>query len=75
MMMMMFVSVNRNALLSVLRKSGVNGKLYKALRDIYDSVIGCVRDECSLSDYFDCLRGVKQGVCLVPRCFSFSSIN
>ncbi|WP_419619511.1 hypothetical protein, partial [Thiolapillus sp.] len=34
-----FDSVNRNALWSVLRKSGVKGKLYKALRGIYDSVV------------------------------------
>ena len=33
-----FYSVNRNAVWSVLRKSGVNGKLYMALRGIYNSV-------------------------------------
>ena len=32
-----FDSVNRNALWSVLRKNGVNGKLYMALRGIYNS--------------------------------------
>ena len=39
---------------SVLRKSDVNGKLYMALRGIYNSVIACVRDKCSYSDYFAC---------------------
>ena len=66
-----FDSVNRNALWSVLRKSGVKGKLYKALRGIYDSVVACVRDKCSYSDYFDCPRGVKQGCLLSPLMFSF----
>ena len=66
-----FDSVNRNAVWSVLRKSGVKGKLYKALRGIYDSVVACLRDKCSYSDYFDCPRGVKQGCLLSPLMFSF----
>ena len=66
-----FDSVNTNALWSVLRKNGVNGKLYMALRGIYNSVIACVRDKCSYSDYFACPGGVKQGCLLSPLMFSF----
>ena len=66
-----FDSVNRNALWYVLRKSGVNGKLYFALRSIYDSVIACVRDKGTYTDYFNCPRGVKQGCLLSPQMFAF----
>ena len=62
-----FDSVNRNALWSVLRKKMV----YMALRGIYNSVIACVRDKCSYSDYFACPGGVKQGCLLSLLRFSF----
>lgn len=66
-----FDSVNRNILWHVLRKNGVNGKLYMALRGVYDSVIACVRDKSVYSDYFNCPRGVKQGCILSPQMFAF----
>ena len=43
-----------------------------ALRGIYNSVIACVRDKCSYSDYFAYPGGVKQGCLLSPLMFSFS---
>ena len=58
--------MNRNALWSVLREYGVNGKLYMALSGIYNSVIACVHDKCSYSDYFACAGGVKRGCLLSP---------
>ena len=42
-----------------------------ALRGIYNSVIACVRDKCSYSDYFACPGGVKQSCLLSPLMFSF----
>ena len=36
-----FDTVNRNALWAVLRKSGVNGKLHRAIKCIYSSVLAC----------------------------------
>ena len=65
-----FDSVNRNALWAVLRKSGVNGKLYRALKSIYASMSACVRDKCSYTNSFACTRGVKQGCLLSPLMFS-----
>jgi hypothetical protein len=66
-----FDSVNRNILWHVLRKVGVHGKLYNALRGIYDSVIACVREKGYYSDYFNCPQGVKQGCLLSPQMFAF----
>jgi hypothetical protein len=66
-----FDTVNRNELWAVLRKSGVNGKLYRAIKGIYSSVLACVRDKCLCTDFFDCSRGVKQGCLLSPMLFSF----
>ena len=66
-----FDSVNRNALWAVLRKSDVNGKLYRTLKGIYASVSACVCDKCSYTNFFECPRGVKQGCLLSPLMFSF----
>ena len=66
-----FDSVNRNILWHTLRKAGVNGKLYRALRGIYDSVLMCVRDKGQYSEYFNCKRGLKQGCLLSPQMFAF----
>ena len=66
-----FVSLNRNALWAVLRKAGVNGKMYRALKGIYTSVSACVCDKCIYTDFFKCPRGVKQGCLLSPLMFSF----
>ena len=61
-----FDSDNTNVLWPVLRKGGVEGKLYKAVRGIYDSAIACVRDNGSYSDFYDCPVGVKQGCLFSP---------
>ena len=66
-----FDLINRNILWHILRKSGINGKLYWALRSIYDSVMACVRVKGTLTNYFNCPRGVKQGCLLSPQLFAF----
>ena len=40
-----FDTVNRNVLRAVSRLSGVNGKLYRAFKGIYTSMLVCVRDK------------------------------
>ena len=49
----------------------MNGKLYKALRGVYDSVFVCVRNNYEYTDFFSFPRGVKQGCLLSPNLFSF----
>jgi len=66
-----FDLVDRNTLWHVLRRAGIHGKLYFALRGIYDTVTACVRDKSKYSQYFPCPRGVKQGCLLSPLLFSF----
>ena len=66
-----FDSVDRNALWDVLRRGGVNGKLYRALKGIYSSVLACVRVNGAYSNSFKCPRGVKQGCLISPQLFSF----
>ena len=63
--------MNRNVLWHVLRKSGIKGKMYFALRGVYDSVLAYVHDKCNYTEYFDCPRGVKQGCLLSPQMFAF----
>jgi hypothetical protein len=66
-----FDSVNRNALWNVLRQHGINSKLYKALKSVYNSVLASVRVDCKYSATFKCFQGVKQGCLLSPQLFSF----
>ena len=63
-------TINRNILWSVLLKSGVQGKMLRALRGIYSSVQACVLGNEGLSEYFQCLQGLKQGCILSPELFS-----
>ena len=66
-----FDSVDRDLLWYVMRKVGVHGKLYRALRGIYNTVTACVRDKGNYSKYFPCPKGVKQGCLLSPQMFCF----
>ena len=66
-----FDSINRNKLWGVLRKVGMHGKLYLAIKSVYNSVLACVREKCLYTDYFQCPNGLKQGCLLSPMLFSF----
>ena len=66
-----FDTINRSMLWNVLRKAGVGGKMLKILQSMYKIVKSCVRCPESLTDFFDCPRGVRQGCVLSPTLFSF----
>ena len=66
-----FDTINRSMLWNVLRKAGVGGKILKILQSMYKIVKSCVRCPESLTDFFDCPRGVRQGGVLSPTLFSF----
>ena len=65
-------SVNRNILWDVLRKAGAGGKMLRALRAMYSSVVASVRVEVGCTTVgFSCPIGLKQGECSSPLLFSF----
>ncbi len=66
-----FDTINRSMLWNVLRKAGVGGKMLKILQSMYKITKSCVRCPESLTDFFDCPRGVRQGCVLSPTLFSF----
>ena len=63
-------SVNRNILWDVLRKAGARGKMLRALRAMYSSVVASVRVEagCTTEEFY-CPVGLKQGGCSSPLLF------
>ena len=65
-----FDSVRHNKLLDAIYKEGVKGKLFCALKSMYDRLLSCVRVNGCCSDFFDCPKGVRQGCVLSPTLFS-----
>ena len=65
-----FDSVNRNKLWDVLFKSGIKGKMLRALQSMYSVVKAKVRVGGDLTESFLCPRGLKQGEICSPILFS-----
>ena len=61
-------------LLYRLLEYGVDGKIYTAIRSIYNKASCAVRVKNMMTDWFDTTQGVKQGDNLSPTCF-ISFIN
>ena len=57
-------SVNRNKLFEKLRYNGIHGKMYNALKAIYDNVSCAMRINGKLTDWFNVGCGLKQGCSL-----------
>ena len=65
-------SVNRNILWDVLRKAGAGGKMLRALKANYSSVVASVRVEAGCTtEEFSCPVGLKHGESSSPLLFSF----
>ena len=65
-----FDSVYLNGLWFKLYKIGINAKMLRIVRDMYNKVITCVRGCNTYSDFFDCAVGLKQGEVMSPLLFS-----
>ena len=65
-----FDSVYLNCLWYKLYKLGINAKMLRVIKDMYNKVKTCVRGCNSYSDFFDCSVGVKQGEVISPVLFS-----
>ena len=65
-----FDSVSRHLLWPILQKNKIKGKLFCAIRGMYDTVLAPVRSGNRLSDLIECNHGVKQGDVCRPVLFS-----
>jgi hypothetical protein len=65
-----FDSINRNLLWPILLKNGIQGKLFRCIKNMYNNVKARVRCGAKLTDYVNCTAGVKQGDVCSPILFS-----
>jgi hypothetical protein len=65
-----FDFVNRERLWVALRKKGIQGKMYRAIKSMYDSVKARVRINNDITEPFMCPRGLKQGENCSPILFA-----
>ena len=65
-----FDSVVRKNLWKILRKNGVNGKMFRAITSMYNVVKAKVRAGGDLTESFMCPSGLKQGEVCSPVLFS-----
>jgi len=65
-----FDSVNRNLLMHKLLLAGLDGKIYRAIKSIYQDNLSCVRINGECGQWFNTEHGVRQGDCLSPTLFS-----
>ena len=66
-----FDSISRDALFSILKNKGINGKVLEILKSMYLSVRSCVRCPDGNTEYFECPSGLKQGCKCSPILFSY----
>lgn len=65
-----FDSVYKNAFWLNMCKNGIQGKILRILRDMYQKVKSCVKPCPLYSDYFDYASGLRQGEVMSPVFFS-----
>ena len=66
-----FDCVHRQKLLYlIMQKTGIHGNMFKTLEGMYKSVKTAVRIGSKITDYFECISGVRQGCVLSPLLFS-----
>jgi len=65
-----FDCTNRDYLLVKVLESGVDGKMYWAIKSLYSQNEACVKVKDQRTDWFGCRYGVRQGDTLSPTLFS-----
>ena len=65
-----FDLVDRSSLWSKLMSCGINGKVFRAIHNIYENAKSCVKKDNKLSSFFTCNIGVRQGENLSPLLFA-----
>ena len=65
-----FDLIDRNTLWLILKKNGIRGKMYQAVKSMYEVVTARVRVGGDLTEAFMCSRGLKQGDSCSPILFS-----
>ena len=65
-----FDLINRTDLWSKLISSGINGKIITVIYNLYNQAKSCVKHNNSISEFFNCNVGVRQGENLSPLLFS-----
>jgi hypothetical protein len=63
-------TVDRPILYAILFKAGIQGKMLKLIKSMYQTVQACVRGSYGTTEYFKCMQGLKQGCILSPILFS-----
>ena len=56
-----FDSIDRDFLLYKTIESGIDGKVYWAIKSLYNMNVACVKVNNHLTDWFNCFYGVRQG--------------
>ena len=67
-----FDSIYLNGLWYKLYKMGLNARMLRIIKDMYNKVKTCVRGCNSYSDFFECAIGLKQREVISPFYFHFS---
>ena len=65
-----FDTVWRTGLWKKLINSGIKGKIFSVIYNMYNNIKSCVQYNSEQSDFFPCLTGVRQGENLSPFLFS-----
>ena len=62
--------IDRSALWLKLIETGIKGKIFNVIKNMYMNAKSCVKNSYELSDFFSCGQGVRQGENLSPLLFA-----
>ena len=69
-MLKCFDSIYRNALWLKMYKSGIQGKILRIIKNMYENVKSCVKSCSTYSEYLSYAVGLRQGEVMSPILFS-----